>query len=376
MIDFRYHLVSLAAVFIALAVGIVLGAGPLREGLSSTLESEVGQLRQERTDLRNAVDVANQRADAREAALERLAGRALDSTLEGVRVGVVVFPGADRNSLEKLERQIARAGGDISLTAEVTEDWASATPDQDLLARLAQTLEVPPPRNGADPTAGTVLAAVLAGADQPGQLGAWINAGAELEDEGLVEFTWRGGATDEFTDRRPPEAVVVVGGDLDASAAEEPEGEQVLTTRLDLVDALADLDVPLVVTGEGTEAPPAEGQDTLDPLVAAVRADRGLADQLSTVDNLEHLSGQLAAALALGWEVHGESGHYGLGHLAEGPMPATPPLRDPEVGVPVPEDEAPGDIPEQNLGDEEGTEADGQGTEADVADPATTTSAP
>ena len=46
MIDFRYHLVSLVAVFIALAVGIALGAGPLREGISSTLESEVAQLRE------------------------------------------------------------------------------------------------------------------------------------------------------------------------------------------------------------------------------------------------------------------------------------------------------------------------------------------
>ena len=30
MIDFRYHLVSLIAVFMALAVGVVLGAGPLQ----------------------------------------------------------------------------------------------------------------------------------------------------------------------------------------------------------------------------------------------------------------------------------------------------------------------------------------------------------
>ena len=40
MIDFRYHLVSLVAVFLALAVGIVLGTtalnGPLTRGLQST----------------------------------------------------------------------------------------------------------------------------------------------------------------------------------------------------------------------------------------------------------------------------------------------------------------------------------------------------
>lgn len=356
MIDFRYHLVSLVAVFIALSVGIVLGAGPLREGLSSTLESEVGQLRAERAELRNEVEVANQRAEARERALELVSGRALEGTLEGVRVGVVVFPGADRNTLEQLERQLDRAGGNVSLTAEVADDWASPTPDEELLGQLAETLELPPPRNGEGATTATVLAAVLAGSDQPGQLGAWITAGAAMETEGLVEFTWRGGTTDEFTDRRPPDAVVVVGGDLDAAAAQEPDGAQGLTARLDLVDGLADLEVPLVVTGTGTETPATDGEDTLDPLVAAVRADRGLAASISTVDNVEHLSGQVAAASALAWELQDESGHYGLGRLAEGPVPAMPPRREAGVGVPVPEDETPDGL--------------------DGADPATSTAAP
>ena len=42
MIDFRYHLVSLISVFLALAVGIVLGAGPLRENLGDQLAGESG----------------------------------------------------------------------------------------------------------------------------------------------------------------------------------------------------------------------------------------------------------------------------------------------------------------------------------------------
>ena len=37
MIDFRYHLVSLVSVFLALAVGIVLGAGPLKDPISDGL---------------------------------------------------------------------------------------------------------------------------------------------------------------------------------------------------------------------------------------------------------------------------------------------------------------------------------------------------
>ena len=44
MIDFRYHVVSLVSVFLALAVGIVLGAGPLNEGISTGITDQVQQL--------------------------------------------------------------------------------------------------------------------------------------------------------------------------------------------------------------------------------------------------------------------------------------------------------------------------------------------
>src|SRR4051794_41274011 len=52
MIDFRYHLVSLISVFIALAVSIVLGAGPLNEPIARGLSQGVQQLRQD-LDARN-----------------------------------------------------------------------------------------------------------------------------------------------------------------------------------------------------------------------------------------------------------------------------------------------------------------------------------
>ncbi len=41
MIDFRYHLVSIVSIFLALAVGIVLGAGPLQDQVGNTLTSEI-----------------------------------------------------------------------------------------------------------------------------------------------------------------------------------------------------------------------------------------------------------------------------------------------------------------------------------------------
>ena len=48
MIDFRYHIVSLISVFLALAVGIVLGAGPLNEPIARGLTQSVKQLQSDR----------------------------------------------------------------------------------------------------------------------------------------------------------------------------------------------------------------------------------------------------------------------------------------------------------------------------------------
>ena len=47
MIDFRYHIVSIVSIFLALAVGIVLGAGPLQNQLGTTLTKQVSNLRKE-----------------------------------------------------------------------------------------------------------------------------------------------------------------------------------------------------------------------------------------------------------------------------------------------------------------------------------------
>ncbi len=59
LIDFRYHLVSIVSIFLALAVGIVLGAGPLKGELGDTLNKEVAGLRQDKADLNQQLQEAN-----------------------------------------------------------------------------------------------------------------------------------------------------------------------------------------------------------------------------------------------------------------------------------------------------------------------------
>lgn len=351
MIDFRYHLVSLVAVFIALAVGIVLGAGPLREGISDTLDEEVAQLRTERTELRTQLDTLGTRAAAKDDALQRVGGRAVAGSLTGARVAVVMLPGSDRNQAADIEERVDEAGGALVLRGELDDDWEDAEQDRAALAEeLALTLALPLPVDGETVSLAAVVAGTLAGSDRDAQVGAWLAAADRLEQEGVLDLTWQEGPGAQITDRRPPDVILLVSGGLDV-LTETPEDAAALAalqTRADLVQTLAQLDVPVVVAAAGTEEDSNAADAGLDPLVAAVREDSGLADQVTTVDNIESASGVIASTFGLGWELQEEPGHYGLGSGAQAAVPAPPPQRlvtspaqsEDEPSEPIPDDEA------------------------------------
>lgn len=400
MIDFRYHLVSLVAVFIALAVGIVLGAGPLREGISDTLEGEVFDLRAERAEVRAQATEAQAQAAALDRALEVVAPRAASATLTGVRVAVVLLPGADGNLADQLGRAVDEAGGEVPLTVTLQPSWQTAQGQEEavpLLDDLASHLQLPALPEGEGPSLPAVLGAAIVGADGPGRTGAWLETLEALDSEGYLRVAWSEETGTELEDRRPPDAVLVVAGGLqlpDEGDLDEA-GTLSLDTRTALVRSVVRLDVPLTVVGTGTVGGAQRPQGGQDPLVVAVRQDRALRAEASTVDDAESAAGRLAAVLALGWELSDRSGHYGIGALAEVPMPQPPPVRlvtgivpgeQEQATAPVPDGpETPDDAttgegvgPDDGAtgGDEAGSGTPGDGTDDGVpstdGDPATT----
>jgi Copper transport outer membrane protein, MctB len=358
VIDFRYHVVSLVAVFLALAVGIVLGAGPLREELSTTLEDQVAELRQERSALRAELEDSNRRGEAKDEMIRLLTGPVAAGRLTDIRVAMVLLPGTDRNLAETTELTVRRAGGQVVSTTELTDAWEdpeSADTRHEVAVELSEVLADPAPRSGGDPTVATVLAAMLAGADEEGEVGQWQPAEWRLEELDLIETTWteQDADTEEgegpvVTDRRPADAVVLVSGGLtEEDAAEEP-GSAVLEQRLDLVAALGAVELPTVVLSAGTDQyldPATEQQQ--DTLVAAVRAEEEVAATVSSVDNGESPAGLLTVVLALGRGLQEEFGHWGLGPDAEGIAPPVPPVLEPRVdpteepGIPLPPEDQP-----------------------------------
>ncbi len=126
MVDFRYHLVSLVSVFLALAVGIILGAGPLQNSIGNTLQDQVTELRTSRNEARAQAKEAADAREAADAALDVAGVQLTAGTLEGRTVAVLVFPGADSDAYEQAKAKIEAAGGSIVSRVALDKGFVTA----------------------------------------------------------------------------------------------------------------------------------------------------------------------------------------------------------------------------------------------------------
>jgi len=115
MFDFRYHALSLAAVFIALVVGLLLGVtigdkelvSSARQDLRSSLRADVRQADQERDEAKARLREQEQFADAAYPILTK-------DQLRGRRIGLVVL-GNDDGAPDMIRRALQPTGADLSL---------------------------------------------------------------------------------------------------------------------------------------------------------------------------------------------------------------------------------------------------------------------
>ena len=125
MIDFRYHLVSLIAVFMALAVGVVLGAGPLQGTLGSALSDQVTQLRADRNNLSRNLETTQKAVNDRDSYISASSKTLLAGSLSGQRVAVVSLPGANSDDGDATVSALTNAGATISARVSLTDAWVS-----------------------------------------------------------------------------------------------------------------------------------------------------------------------------------------------------------------------------------------------------------
>lgn len=164
MISLRYHIVSIAAVFLALAVGVVLGSTALNGALLSGLSDEKGKLASQVSDLeaqRNALNARLSDADAFAGSLgPKVVAGALDRR-SVVLVTTQEANPADRDALRQLiEASGARVSGELQLTDSFT-DPAKADQLRQVVTRLQPAGSTFPTAGDPGTLAGALVGSVL-----------------------------------------------------------------------------------------------------------------------------------------------------------------------------------------------------------------------
>ena len=277
MISYRHHIVSLVAVFLALAVGVALGGGPLRE-LGRDDQPASATTHERRAAVRSASfgdEFATASADA------LYAGR-----LREHPVTLVTMPGASGEVVSALGAQVEAAGGRIAGTYDVQPTLTDPA-EKSLVDTLGSQL-VTQLGSGAVTTdastyvrLGQLVGLAVADTGLPSADAVSVRqslAGAELltSPEGAV---------------RAPVVLVVLG---------KTTNPAILSG---LLAGLAAKATGVVVAGE-TAAAAGSGD------LAALRSEPA-ADQVATVDGAETTLGQVTAVLALIRSMSVQGGSFG-----------------------------------------------------------------
>ncbi|SDN68468.1 copper transporter [Geodermatophilus sp. DSM 45219] len=313
MIDFRYHLVSLIAVFLAVALGIVIGTTALNAPILEDLEGEVAALAEDKRELETRTQELQAQLDTSDAFEQAVAPSLVAGSLAGRSV-VLVATGEDvpEETVEEVTTLVGEAGGTVTGTIRLQpgyNDPATAAEVQSYVTGPGLPTGVTlPETDDTGQLVGALLAQVLMRPATPG---------ATAPDTAALSSVLAGlralGVLDVDSDSVTPADFAVV---LTAGA---PTGDD----AADRTDTLLDLALALDAGGSGAvvAGDPASAGEA--GLVGAIRADPEHSAAVSTVDNVDSASGRISTVLALGREGEGTSGAYGTGEDAQ-PVPPVP----------------------------------------------------
>jgi Copper transport outer membrane protein, MctB len=304
VIHFRFHLVSLVAVFLALALGIVMGYGVLGQPTVSGLQDRVDRVEGRINSVRRDNDRLQGDVDRLNTYSADSAQFAVTDRLVGVTVFVVALRGVDPDTVRNVVTLTRRAGATVGGIIWLEPKWALANGADTKALATALNLE-PGTKTEVRDAGWAALATRLRTAPaSPDPLVALQQAGF-VAGEAVGDTGFDLAKVDGTSSR-----VIVVDG----SQAKVPEGALVAP----LARAMTAAGVPLVF-GEvfvATDNGPARGQR-----LAPIRTDETLTRKVSTVDDLDLAEGRVAGVIALADLARGIYGDYGYGEGADRALP-------------------------------------------------------
>lgn len=331
MVNLRYHIVSITAVFLALGIGLTLGSSFLDRVTVDRLESQLNDVQERVEETRAENDELGRRVDAFEQRDQDLATevpeRILAGRLDAVPVLVIATQGTSEELVGQAVGALSSAGADVAGTWWLTDRWLLDDPgevdelggllelastDTDRLRRnsairIAELLDAaaqPPavPAGPVDPTVEPTTEVPVA--TEPELIGA-------LEDAGFIDYTALPGSGDERVLLPGAGARYVV-----VSGAQPATGPALFATAL--IDEVVADGVAPVVAAQGAvdlrdaDDQPAPESDRRTTFVGPVREGELTRDRVSTVDDLDTAAGLMATVLAVEDLGALRTGHYGV----------------------------------------------------------------
>jgi hypothetical protein len=278
VISFRFHLVSLVAVFLALGLGVLTGTTVLNRGIVTQLEQRTDQLAETSGRLREEVRDLQTESDRWSRFGEQVMEYVVDGRLAGTEAVLITQEGTDTAGIDRVRRGLDAAGAELQAVLSI--DDRMALQNESDLQELSQILET----DEADPevlseATAEVLAERLAfGVRRPDVLDRLLGAEFLLSrGPGLDASALEGLGGSE-------QVIIVVSGGR-GSPIIEPE-----RLLVPLVDRLAE---------KGALVVAAEALETDYPFVTLLRSDGAVSGLIVTQDNVDQLPGEMGFVLAL-----------------------------------------------------------------------------
>lgn len=309
MISLRYHAISIAAVFLALAVGVVLGSSSVSQALLSEVTGEQKSLRHQVRDLRAERNELNGQLAGARRFTSMIGPMAVQDKLTDHSVVVVSTADVGDRQRKSMTRMLERAGASVTGTVRLSERFSApgrAGELRQLVTRLLPAGVQLPVASDPGRLAGGLIGPLTLLDPKTGK-----PRTSKQERAAAFEGLGQGGFVRVSQNLRPAElAVVLTGGRGEGADGDVAASEARLAAEMDR-------------SGAGAVLAGARGSAHGNGAVGVARSNPSISGVLSTVDNVDTPAGRVATVLALREQLEDKTGHYGLAGTADGPAPRT-----------------------------------------------------
>jgi hypothetical protein len=320
VINFRFHLISLIAVFLALAVGVVMGYGVLGQPTVDTLQSRIDHVEARANRIKSENNELKAENGRLSTAMEDVASFAVESRLQGITAVPIAMRGVDEDKVAdtvRLARTASQSasvpGASVPGVVWLEKKWGLDNADDAAqLATIVKTQSTS--RTAVRDAAAKALANRLSSGPGTGTRPDLLDelASAKFLSLESIDDQHFDAAT---LDGRPASGssrleYLLIGG---TNAAVPADRGTVPLARALVADSAA---VIAVDDWQKVDGRPGRGAG-----LAEILGDEQLQGAVATFDALDRPDGPLTAVLVLGDRGQGVIGHYGYGAGADLQVP-------------------------------------------------------